>query len=115
MCRAGWTAALAHAETTEAGMVVPDDAHVYATMAYGRSLFNEMVSYLHDVSGALLLTCPTVADYENPDTHDYMEKYLRTMDGVTGEDRMKVFHVIRDLTQSQSGRLCRAQIRPDLQ
>ena len=52
MCRAGWTAALAHAETTEAGMVVPADAHVYATMAYGRSLFNEMVSYLHDVSGA---------------------------------------------------------------
>ena len=103
MCRAGWTAALVHAETTEAGMVVPADAHVYATMAYGRSLFNEMVSYLHDVSGALLLTCPTVADYENPDTHDYMEKYLRTMDGVTGEDRMKVFHVIRDLTADHYG------------
>ena len=103
MCRAGWTAALVHAETTEAGMVVPAEAHVYATMAYGRSLFNEMVSYLHDVSGALLLTCPTVADYENPDTHDYMEKYLRTMDGVTGEDRMKIFHVIRDLTADHYG------------
>jgi 4-hydroxybutyryl-CoA dehydratase/vinylacetyl-CoA-Delta-isomerase len=55
------------------------------------------------VSGALLLTCPTVADYENPDTHDYMEKYLRTMDGVTGEDRMKIFHVIRDLTADHYG------------
>ena len=76
---------------------------MYATMAYGRSLFNEMVSYLHDVSGALLLTCPTVADYENPDTHLYMEKYLRTMEGVTGEDRMKVFHVIRDLTADHYG------------
>jgi 4-hydroxybutyryl-CoA dehydratase/vinylacetyl-CoA-Delta-isomerase len=103
MCRAGWTAALVHAETTAAGMVVPNEAHVYATMAYGRSLFNEMVSYLHDCSGALLLTCPTVADYENPDTHDYMEKYLRTMEGVTGEDRMKVFHVIRDLTADHYG------------
>ena len=103
MCRAGWTAALVHAETTAAGMVVPADAHVYATMAYGRSLFNEMVSYLHDCSGALLLTCPTVADYENPETHTYMEKYLRTMEGVTGEDRMKVFHVIRDLTADHYG------------
>jgi hypothetical protein len=103
MCRAGWTAALAYAATTEAGTVVPADVHVYATMAYGRSLFNEMVSYLHDVSGALLLTCPTVADYENPETHDYMEKYLRTMDGVTGEDRMKIFHVIRDLTADHYG------------
>ena len=103
MCRAGWTAALAHAVTTETGVVVPADAHVYATMAYGRSLFNEMVSYLHDVSGGLLLTCPTVADYENPETHEYMEKYLRTMDGVTGEDRMKIFHVIRDLTADHYG------------
>jgi 4-hydroxybutyryl-CoA dehydratase / vinylacetyl-CoA-Delta-isomerase len=103
MCRAGWTAALAYAATTEAGTVVPADAHVYATMAYGRSLFNEMVAYLHDVSGALLLTCPTVADYENPDTHTYMEKYLRTMPGVTGEDRMKIFHVIRDLTADHYG------------
>ena len=103
MCRAGWTAALAHATTTETGMVVPADNHVYATMAYGRSLFNEMVSYLHDVSGGLLLTCPTVADYENPETHEYMEKYLRTMDGVTGEDRMKIFHVIRDLTADHYG------------
>jgi 4-hydroxybutyryl-CoA dehydratase/vinylacetyl-CoA-Delta-isomerase len=84
-------------------VVVPADVHVYATMAYGRSLFNEMVSYLHDVSGALLLTCPTVADYENPETHDYMEKYLRTMDGVSGEDRMKIFHVIRDLTADHYG------------
>ncbi len=103
MCRAGWTAALAHATTTETGMVVPADNHVYATMAYGRSLFNEMVAYLHDMSGALLLTCPTVADYDNPETQMYMEKYLRTMEGVTGEDRMKIFHVIRDLTADHYG------------
>src|SRR5262245_5275298 len=103
MCRAGWTAALAHATPTETGMVVPAESHVYATMAYGRSLFNEMVAYLHDVSGGLLLTCPTVADYENPETHSYMEKYLRTMEGVSGEDRMKIFHVIRDLTADHYG------------
>src|SRR2546423_9490601 len=72
-------------------------------MAYGRSLFNEMVGCLHDMSGALLLTCPSVADYENPETHEYMEKYLRTMEGVTGEARMKIFHVIRDLTADHYG------------
>lgn len=103
MCRAGWTAALAHAQTTTARTVVPAESHVYATMAYGRSLYNEMVAYLHDVSGGLLLTCPSVADYDNPETHDYMEKYLRTMEGVTGEHRMKIFHVIRDLTADHYG------------
>jgi 4-hydroxybutyryl-CoA dehydratase/vinylacetyl-CoA-Delta-isomerase len=32
-----------------------------------------------------------------------MEKYLRTMDGVTGEARMKVFHLVRDMSADQYG------------
>jgi 4-hydroxybutyryl-CoA dehydratase/vinylacetyl-CoA-Delta-isomerase len=103
MCRAGWEAALAHGSTTETGMVVPAESYVYAVKSYGGERYNEMVGYLHDISGALVLTCPTVADYDNEATHMYMEKYLRTMDGVTGEDRMRIFHLIRDLTADQYG------------
>jgi 4-hydroxybutyryl-CoA dehydratase / vinylacetyl-CoA-Delta-isomerase len=103
MCRAGWEASLAHASTTATGMVVPSETYIYATKAYGGTLYNEMAGALHDISGALVLTCPTVADYDNEATHMYMEKYLRTMDGVTGEDRMKVFHLIRDMTADQYG------------
>lgn len=103
MCRAGWEAAIANATKTTSGVVVPSDLHVYATLAYGRNQYNEMVGYLHDVSGALVLTCPSVADYENEATHRYMEKYLRTMKGVTGWDRMKMFHLIRDMTADHYG------------
>ena len=103
MCRAGWEAALNNASTTPTGMVVPSETFIYATKAYGGTLYNEMAGALHDISGALVLTCPTVADYDNEATHMYMEKYLRTMDGVTGEDRMRVFHLIRDMTADQYG------------
>ncbi|OAI42343.1 hypothetical protein AYO38_11495 [bacterium SCGC AG-212-C10] len=96
--RATWEAALAHAKTGIDGSLVPDDVYIYSSKVYTDDLHSEMLSYLHDVSGALLLTCPTVADYENEATHVYIEKYLRTMVGVTGEDRMKVFHLIRDLS-----------------
>lgn len=98
MCRAGWEAALAHAVTTPAGMVAPADSYIYATKSYGGNLFSEMAGYLHDIAGALVITVPTVADYDNPATHAYMEKYLRTMNGVAGEDRMRIFHLIRDMT-----------------
>jgi len=103
MCRAGWDRALANATITPSGAVRPDESAVYATKAYGGERYNDMLSYLHDISGALVLTVPATADYDNQATHKYMEKYLRTMDGVTGEARMKIFHLIRDLTADQYG------------
>jgi 4-hydroxybutyryl-CoA dehydratase/vinylacetyl-CoA-Delta-isomerase len=103
MCRAGWDRALANAHTTPSGTVRPDESSVYATKAYGGERYNDMLSYLHDISGALVLTVPATADYDNQATHKYMEKYLRTMDGVTGEARMKIFHLIRDMTADQYG------------
>lgn len=103
MCRAGWDRALANATTTPSGTVRPDESAVYATKAYGGERYNDMLSYLHDISGALVLTVPATADYDNQATHKYMEKYLRTMDGVTGEARMKIFHLIRDISADQYG------------
>lgn len=103
MCRAGWDRALANARTTPTGTVRPDDSAVYATKAYGGERYNDMLSYLHDICGGLVLTVPAAADYDNQATHKYMEKYLRTMDGVTGEDRMKIFHLVRDMSADQYG------------
>ena len=103
MCRAGWDRALAKAQTTPSGTVRPDESAVYATKAYGGERYNDMLSYLHDICGGLVLTVPSAADYDNQATHGYMEKYLRTMDGVTGEDRMKIFHLVRDMSADQYG------------
>jgi aromatic ring hydroxylase len=75
MCRAGWDRALANATTTPSGTVRPDESAVYATKAYGGERYNDMLSYLHDISGALVLTVPATADYDNQATHKYMEKY----------------------------------------
>ena len=103
MCRAGWDRAMAKAHITQGGTVRPDESAVYATKAYGGERYNDMLSYLHDICGGLVLTVPSAADYDNQATHQYMEKYLRTMDGVTGEDRMKIFHLVRDMSADQYG------------
>ncbi len=103
MCRAGWEAALANARVTAGGMVAPDDSYLYATKSYGGQLYSEMTHRLHDVAGGLVITCPTIADLENPEIGAYLRKYLRTMEGVDGEDRMRIFHIIRDLTADTYG------------
>jgi 4-hydroxybutyryl-CoA dehydratase/vinylacetyl-CoA-Delta-isomerase len=98
LCRAGWEAALAHARTTPEGMFVPDDSYIYATRAYGVTNYSEMAGWVHDIGGALILTAPAVADFDNEATHMYVEKYMSTGAKVRGEDRMRIFHLIRDLT-----------------
>jgi len=103
MCRAGWEAAISHARTGAAGVCLPDEAFVYATLHHATHLYHEMVAYLHDAAGGLVITCPSVADYEHPEVGGYVEKYVRTMDGVSGNDRMRVFHLIRDLTADAYG------------
>jgi len=96
MCRAGWESALANA-TFDRGMVRPDDSFLYATKAYGGHLYSEMTHYLHDVAGGAVITAPTIADLDNPEIGDALRKYMRTMEGVSGEHRVRIFHLIRDL------------------
>lgn len=97
MCRAGWEAALNHAVVTPGGLVRPDDSYLYAAKAYGSHLYSDMTHYLHDVAGGSVITAPTIADLDNPDVGEALRKYMRTMEGVEGEDRVRIFHVIRDL------------------
>lgn len=103
MCRAVWETALANSRVTEGGMVRPDESFVYAGKAYGSQLYSDMVGLLHDVAGGLIVTVPTLADVENPEIGGYITKYMRTMAGVSGVDRMKIFHLIRDLTADTYG------------
>jgi len=103
MCRAGWEAAVARAKPGALGVWFPDEAFVYATLHHATHLYGEMVGYLHDAAGGLVITCPSVADYDHPEVGRYVEKYVRTMEGVSGADRMRVFHLIRDLTADAYG------------
>jgi 4-hydroxybutyryl-CoA dehydratase/vinylacetyl-CoA-Delta-isomerase len=103
MCQAGWEASLSRATPGAGGIWLPDPGLVYATLHHATHLYHEMVSYLHDAAGGLVITCPSVADYDQPETGKYVEKYVRTMTGVSGADRMRVFHLIRDLTADAYG------------
>jgi 4-hydroxybutyryl-CoA dehydratase/vinylacetyl-CoA-Delta-isomerase len=50
-----------------------------------------------------VLTAPSIADLENPDTRRYVEKYMRTGTALSAEDRLRLFHAIRDLTADAFG------------
>lgn len=51
-----------------------------------------------DLAGGLMVTLPSEADYRNPATHDYIEKYCRGVADVPTEDRMRVLRLIENMT-----------------
>jgi 4-hydroxybutyryl-CoA dehydratase/vinylacetyl-CoA-Delta-isomerase len=103
MCQAGWEAAMSRSRLGAGGVCFPDEAFVYGTLHHATHLYHEMVAYLHDAAGGLVITCPSVADYDHPELGRYVEKYVRTGASVSGAERMRVFHLIRDLTADAYG------------
>ena len=103
LLRAGMEAALSHARATPEGYYYPDELFTNAAKYQGAAEFNRMVRNLHDIAGGAVLTAPSIADLENPETRAYVQKYMDTGTDVSAEDRLRLFHAIRDLTADAYG------------
>ena len=53
-----------------------------------------------DIAGGLIVTMPSDDDYENPETHAYIEKYLKGPDKYSTEDRSRIFRLLEDMASS---------------
>jgi len=103
LLRAGLEAALLHAHETPDGYFYPDDMYTNVTKFQGAAQFSKMVRHLHEIAGGAVLTAPSMADFDNETLRPYLEKYMSTGDGVSGEYRTKLFHAIRDTTADAYG------------
>jgi 4-hydroxybutyryl-CoA dehydratase / vinylacetyl-CoA-Delta-isomerase len=103
LIRAGLEAAITNAHTTEDGFVFPDELYTNAAKYHGAAQYNEMVRHLHDIAGGAVLTAPTIADLEHPELGALVEKYMTANPDVPGEERIRLFHAIRDLTADAFG------------
>jgi 4-hydroxybutyryl-CoA dehydratase / vinylacetyl-CoA-Delta-isomerase len=103
LLRAGMEAALSHAQATPEGFYYPDELFTNAAKYQGAAEFGRMVRNLHDIAGGAVLTSPSIADLENPDTRSYIEKYMSTGPDTDAEERLRLFHAIRDLTADAYG------------
>jgi 4-hydroxybutyryl-CoA dehydratase / vinylacetyl-CoA-Delta-isomerase len=103
LVRAGLVAAVHHATITPDGLAVPDEKFTNAAKFYGAENYAVMVRHLHDIAGGSVVTAPSTADLENPETGPLLDKYMATGGGVTGRYRTALMHAIRDLTADTAG------------
>ncbi len=76
---------------------IPTPNPVITNMAkyYFASNFHRCVEIVQDVSGGLLSTAPTYADFSNPEIGGFIEKYLGGAVGATAEQRLRMLQFIR--------------------
>jgi 4-hydroxybutyryl-CoA dehydratase / vinylacetyl-CoA-Delta-isomerase len=103
LVRSGLEAAIMNAHSTDDGFVYPDELYTNAAKYHGAANFNIMVRHLHDIAGGAVLTAPSIADLEHPDLAPFVSKYMTANPEVSGEDRTRLFHAIRDLTADAFG------------
>lgn len=58
----------------------------------------EIARLAEDIAGGIMVTMPSEADFRSKEVGHYVEKYLRGVDSVPTEDRMRVLRLIENMT-----------------
>lgn len=86
-----------------AGIALPNPVFTNVGKHHFASQFHEAVRLLQDLAGGLAITVPSERDYLNPEVKPDLDRYLAGAKGVPAEWRLRLFHLIRDLTASDFG------------
>ena len=92
-------AAVEHAETSPAGLLMPNQSLLYTGRVFACSQLAAMMHLTRDICGGQLCVSPDAATFRNPETAPWLEKYLRIGDW-TAQDRRRLFAFARDLLNS---------------
>ncbi len=101
--RACLEAALGNVEVNTDGMLIPSELYTNAGKLHAATDYAVMVRHLLDIAGGTVATGPSFADLANPETGPFVTKYLRGAAGVSAEERMALFHAIRNMTADEWG------------
>jgi len=100
--RSAWYAAEANSTVNEDGALVPSPLYISAFRYFGASMRNEVQDIVHEVAGTLTVNAPTMADFDNPELHDALQRALATPE-FSAEDRLRMYHYLRDTTADAYG------------
>jgi aromatic ring hydroxylase len=83
------------------GVAIPDPMIVNIAKLNFAQGFHTAIQHVQDISGGMLVTYPSREDLEHPDYGPELERYLAAARDISGEDRLKIIHMISDLTTGE--------------
>ena len=86
------------ARKTESGYYSPNILYANVGKLWTARLFHESVRLVQEIAGGLVDTVPSVSDWENPELHPFIDKYLKGRSDIPTEYRLRLFRLLQDLT-----------------
>ncbi len=94
------TAAIALAERSPAGLLMPNQSLLYTGRVHAISKLPEMMHIARELCGGQICVTPNAATFDAPETRPWMEKYYTVNEDWVADDRRKLLAFARDLLNS---------------
>jgi len=94
------TAAIAAAEESPAGLLMPNQALLYSGRVHACSRLPEMMHLTRELCGGQICLTPDWASFESAETRPWLEKFYSVNEAWRAEDRFKLLAFARDLLNS---------------
>ena len=94
----GSVACSAMGSKTKSGAYYPDPLLANCTKYNVTQHIYEVSRLAHDVAGGILATLPFEQDLRHPEIGKHVEKYMKGIEGVSTEARMKVLRLLENMT-----------------
>ena len=100
----GYGCALAAATESKkhaSGIMIPDIAIANAGLYEGRLKLAQYFGTLMELAGGVITTMPLEADYKNPETKGWIDKYLKGKSSMSTEERFRILNLAQDICASR--------------
>ncbi len=94
------TAAIATAERSPGGLLMPNQSLLYTGRVLACSQLHEMMHIARELCGGQICVTPDAASFRNPETAPWLEKFYTINEQWQAEDRRKLLAFARDLLNS---------------
>jgi len=94
------TAAIALAERSPSGLMMPNQSLLYTGRVLGTSQLHHMMHIARELCGGQICVTPDKRAFEAPETKPWLDKFYTVNENWTAEDRRKLLAFARDLLNS---------------
>jgi 4-hydroxybutyryl-CoA dehydratase/vinylacetyl-CoA-Delta-isomerase len=88
------------------GIAVPNPIATNMAKYHFAHNYHDVVKIIQDLAGGLVVTAPTYKDYQRPELHDFIDKYLVANKNVSAENRLRMVDLIRRITRAELETIC---------
>jgi 4-hydroxybutyryl-CoA dehydratase/vinylacetyl-CoA-Delta-isomerase len=82
------------------GIAVPNPLIANMAKLHFANGYHDFIKLIQDIAGGIITTAPTYKDWQNPETHDYLEYYLGGSEKFTTEERLRLIQLTHRMVAS---------------